>query len=443
MESRDEWGQPRDEEPGGEYPIAPIPPHERQWRHPSELAASTRYDLPPTGPLGRGLAIATGVVTVVLAVGLVRLLAPGGTSVASIGATSVPGLLPSVTSSMTGASLTTAPASTSTGAPDGSATTAPGTTPVAGPPSTLVTASGSSAITWNDGTWDDGRWVVTAAEGLVAGTTTDVATPDGSTRTADVIAVDEGSGLALLALAPADPDGGGVSDTLPAAPVVGILPSAGTSVSAVARDGTTVTATLVETEDGLVVEPTAPTELPHGSPITDESGSVVGLCGGSVDGRTKVLDLGIVADMVRSTGNGWIGISGELRVDGISVTNVVESSPAHLAGLQAGDIIRSVDGVPVTEIGNFGDVIRRHEPGAAVVISVERNGTMVEVAVTVGDRSQQPVASSPPSASSAPETSTAGTAAVTTATTATTAVENALGGSQPPAPPPTPPTTAP
>lgn len=432
MESRDEWGQPRDDDPGGEYPSAPIPPHERAWRHPSELAASTIRELPPAGPLGRGLAVATGVAAVVLAVGLVRLLAPGGTSVASIGATSVPLLRTTTTSATSATPTTTALRGSSTS--DAPISTAPATTGVAnGPPSTLVTALGSSAIAWSDGT-SDARWAVTSAEGLVPGATTDVAMPDGSSRTAEVVAVDDASGLAVLALTTADPDSDDAG-VLPPPPAVGDLPGPGASVLAIARDGTAVAATLVETDDGMAVEPATAVEIPHGSPITDESGSVVGLCGRSVDGRAIVLDLGSVAGLVRSTTGGWIGIIGTLDGRTVTVTEVVEGSPAFEAGLVAGDVIVQVGGIPVEDLADFSEAIRQHDPGTELVISVQRPRAIVDIVVTIGDRAEHVAASSPPPATTAPGAA----AAPTTVATATTATGTSPGGS----PAPTSPTTLP
>lgn len=64
-----------------EYPIAPQPPHERQWRHPSEIGfaeharhANTPVDI---GRRGRGLVAFSGVAGIILVAGLLVLLIPG------------------------------------------------------------------------------------------------------------------------------------------------------------------------------------------------------------------------------------------------------------------------------------------------------------------------------------------------------------------------------
>jgi len=67
---RGEW----DEEP--EYPRAPLPAHERQWRHPSEQGAAAWTRSEPPLVVGRGLSVATGTVGAVLAIGLLWLMVP-------------------------------------------------------------------------------------------------------------------------------------------------------------------------------------------------------------------------------------------------------------------------------------------------------------------------------------------------------------------------------
>jgi hypothetical protein len=67
---RGEW----DEEP--DYPRAPLPAHERQWRHPSEQGAYVWDRSEPPLVVGKGLSVATGTVGAVLAIGLLWLMVP-------------------------------------------------------------------------------------------------------------------------------------------------------------------------------------------------------------------------------------------------------------------------------------------------------------------------------------------------------------------------------
>lgn len=80
-----------------------------------------------------------------------------------------------------------------------------------------------------------------------------------------------------------------------------------------------------------------------------------------------------------------VGISGEVASDGkgVTISRVFKDSPADQAGLQIGDIIRKVDGQEAPE-GTPGDLMLRirGEAGTPVVLSVERNGVLLEKTLT-------------------------------------------------------------
>jgi S1-C subfamily serine protease len=378
VESRDDWGDHRDEDIDGEYPAAPKPPHERVWRHPSELAASTVSELPMSTALGRGFVLLTGVAAMALAFGLVQLLSSEpGSSVIAGDASSVD-RLPSATLVATLPSSSASVRSTATTAASLVTTTSPTVASAApAPPNTLLTSFGRSAIVWADGTW-----AVTTADGLTLGQTTDVTLPDGTSRAASVLAVDDESGLALLELTD-------VAGTMPPAPDVASLPAAGTTVLAIARDGTYISATLVAESNEMLLQPEEPAEFRDGAPLTDENGAVVGLCSRSQDGRTRALDLSSVRELVKALPGGWIGVSGRLDDAGVEVVDVVPGSPAEAAGLQSGDVITLVDGAPVSELDRFSREIRRRPPGSTMVITAHRGDETIELTVTVGDRLEQ------------------------------------------------------
>lgn len=68
---------------------APLPPHERHWRHPSEMAP-TLADVDST-PTGRGLVLATGTAAVVMAaIMFVALTPPTSSDPTAVGATTIP-----------------------------------------------------------------------------------------------------------------------------------------------------------------------------------------------------------------------------------------------------------------------------------------------------------------------------------------------------------------
>ena len=61
------------------------------------------------------------------------------------------------------------------------------------------------------------------------------------------------------------------------------------------------------------------------------------------------------------------------------------SSPAAIAGLQAGDRLLTMDGVDVTDFATFRQTVRAH-PGETVPITIERDGQTIDLDVTLGDR---------------------------------------------------------
>ncbi|MEO8363558.1 MAG: hypothetical protein ABI570_04150 [Ilumatobacteraceae bacterium] len=65
--------------------VAPIPPYERQWRHPSELRAENapRITAPPVHREFRLVAIGSACISVLISLALLGVVSPGSTSVAS------------------------------------------------------------------------------------------------------------------------------------------------------------------------------------------------------------------------------------------------------------------------------------------------------------------------------------------------------------------------
>ena len=75
---------------------------------------------------------------------------------------------------------------------------------------------------------------------------------------------------------------------------------------------------------------------------------------------------------------GGIGIDGKPRADGqIEVKQLVTGGPAHLAGMQTGDIITHIDGKP-TRGSDFTHMLQyrlRGQAGTSIVLRVKRSGT--------------------------------------------------------------------
>jgi S1-C subfamily serine protease len=65
---------------------------------------------------------------------------------------------------------------------------------------------------------------------------------------------------------------------------------------------------------------------------------------------------------------------------------IVAGSPAEKAGLQAGDIITSVDGHRVDAGAGLDDVLSLYKPGDTLTLEVLRDGTTVPIQITLGTR---------------------------------------------------------
>lgn len=96
--------------------------------------------------------------------------------------------------------------------------------------------------------------------------------------------------------------------------------------------------------------------------------------------HTKVPFLGIEWQEHRHDGD-------DLLRSGTVVSRVLDDTPAQKAGLSVGDVIRSVDGVAVSDENTLTRLIMRHKPGSHVALEVQRGAKRMTVKVTLGTRS--------------------------------------------------------
>jgi putative serine protease PepD len=82
-----------------------------------------------------------------------------------------------------------------------------------------------------------------------------------------------------------------------------------------------------------------------------------------------------------------LGVKGK---DGVVVVDVQPQSAASDAGLEAGDILKQVDGKDVTGPQTLRDAIQGHQPGSSISIEVDRDGQLRTLTPVLGS---QPVAS--------------------------------------------------
>lgn len=70
--------------------------------------------------------------------------------------------------------------------------------------------------------------------------------------------------------------------------------------------------------------------------------------------------------------------------EGAFVVDVVPGSGADEAGIRVGDVIVAVDGEAITSNERLGEIIREHEPGDEVEITVEREGRERQITAVIG-----------------------------------------------------------
>lgn len=64
--------------------------------------------------------------------------------------------------------------------------------------------------------------------------------------------------------------------------------------------------------------------------------------------------------------------------NGVVISQIVQNSPAHKAGLQVYDVIRKVNNVEVKDPNHFADLVREHQPGdRLMLVVVRRTGSQV------------------------------------------------------------------
>ncbi|HEV7864186.1 MAG TPA: trypsin-like peptidase domain-containing protein [Acidimicrobiia bacterium] len=137
-----------------------------------------------------------------------------------------------------------------------------------------------------------------------------------------------------------------------------------------------------------------------GGPLVDRSGAVVGITTRTGSGDDR-LGLVIPIDLARKVAEkliadgrvtyAWLGVSGtdldpwtarEYGVGtGTLIRRVTPKSPADLSGLKVQDVVTAVENLPISTMNELMMLIRRHEPGDRVALTVVRSGVKRSVKV--------------------------------------------------------------
>ncbi|HZD24145.1 MAG TPA: PDZ domain-containing protein, partial [Acidimicrobiia bacterium] len=137
----------------------------------------------------------------------------------------------------------------------------------------------------------------------------------------------------------------------------------------------------------------------------DRQGRVVGLNVSifSTSGANDGVGFAVPADIVTSYADAIISgepletaflgvrLGGDVDTEGQAgavIEEVVADSAADEAGMQLGDIVIAVDGVPVHGGDDLQAQIRAHHPGETVEILVIRNGEELAISATLGTQTE-------------------------------------------------------
>ena len=98
--------------------------------------------------------------------------------------------------------------------------------------------------------------------------------------------------------------------------------------------------------------------------------------------RLVVLFAGPLMNIVLAVGLILVAFCG-IGMDYASTTvdSLVEGGPAQTAGIEAGDIITSVDGTQVTYLSDINAVLKEHKAGNEIDLGIERDGQAIDVSL--------------------------------------------------------------
>jgi putative serine protease PepD len=171
-------------------------------------------------------------------------------------------------------------------------------------------------------------------------------------------------------------------------------------VSAVDRD--------IQAPNGFSIDSVIQTDAPinpgnSGGPLLDDAGNVIGVnsqiatagAGGNVG-----IGFAVPSNTVRAAipalkrgetiRRAYMGVetspTATGQLDGAEVQNIVPDGPADRAGLQVGDIIRSVDGRRIADPAALSAAISQRTVGDVAKVEIERAGAAQTIEVPLGSR---------------------------------------------------------
>jgi S1-C subfamily serine protease len=144
----------------------------------------------------------------------------------------------------------------------------------------------------------------------------------------------------------------------------------------------------------------------EGGPLVEASGRVVGI---TVSGPRRTVitipaaTINRVVDQLLAKGHiarGYLGLGMQpvrlpetlkntlnlSSLGGVIVINVESDGPADKSGVLIGDVLVAIDGTPVSDTSDIQVMLGSQTLGKTLNVQIVRGGTLVEVALTVGER---------------------------------------------------------
>lgn len=255
--------------------------------------------------------------------------------------------------------------------------------------------------------------VVTTSFALKGATSLELATPDGHLYPALVVGSDVGEGLVVLkavgnmqvpplSLASSAPVPGDVEVAVGLPPIGSLTVVSGTVSAVGSGAGVVLPSGVVDTVTSAAILNAATGPGLVGGPVVNAEGQVVGVAAGAgTQGGVVSLDYSTIQALVSAAEGGAAAVGATFGAEsvfitpataaalgtrsGALITSVSPGGAAAAAGLQAGDVVVSVGGVPITANRLFDPQAFQIPASETVQLSVLRGKEQFNVSITAGE----------------------------------------------------------
>jgi putative serine protease PepD len=159
--------------------------------------------------------------------------------------------------------------------------------------------------------------------------------------------------------------------------------------------------------DGVIQTDAAINPGNSGGPLLDDGGKVIGVnsqiaTNGLSNGNVGI-GFAVPSNTVRqvlpglklgkTVSHAWLGVHIDApsgfdpsTPSGAAISSITTGGPADDAGLQAGDIVTSIDGQQIDDATDLSTFVNTKAPGDKIKLTVHRNGQTEQIDVTLADR---------------------------------------------------------